>query len=126
LPTRVARGAAREGVIGKADLEFELEFEDRGGAARVIHLHRGCQAIWDSERRPRREVWTPVQRAVPAIGATVEARLTLGLGRSIILSVMRAADDEGSIVWLNVTSGAPLPATWRPVEWRSRAEAPDL
>ena len=68
--------------------------------------------------------WRAVTRELPPPGEVVEARMSLGARRSIILSVICLSDQpqpEGSAaapMWLNATTHGPLPEGWLPIEWR--------
>lgn len=109
--------------ILESDPEMELEFEGTA-TARALRFHLQCHSIWESERSaPTRVVWTAVEKALPPFGAVVEARLDIGAGRMVILSVLylRAGGDEPC--WVNATTDSPLPETWHPVEWRHVAES---
>jgi hypothetical protein len=69
--------------------------------------------------------WTSISAALPPLLQLVEARLSLGEQRTIILNVMRANHgDTGPIVWLNATTNSSLPSHWQPIEWRPVAGWP--
>lgn len=118
--------------IADDEPEFELQL-DGAPAGTPIRFHRLCHAIWNEAREECEPEggWRPVSREMPPPGAVVEARLSLGGRRSIILSVVclssaRASDEsdpdgDGSAApaeWANATTGGPLPEGWLPVEWR--------
>ena len=100
--------------------EMELEYE-AATPAQVVRFHLQCQSAWEAERQgPRPHAWTSVDAELPPLHAMVEARISLGEGRVLILSVMRVCDGEtGPVVWLNATTKSQLPENWRPVEWRA-------
>lgn len=102
--------------------EMELEYET-APAAPVVRFHLQCQSAWEAERQgPNASAWISVDVELPPLHAMVEARLSLGEGRVLILSVMRVCDGEsGPVVWLNATTNSQLPDHWRPVEWRALA-----
>jgi hypothetical protein len=106
--------------IQENEPEMELEYE-AAAPAQVVRFHLQCQSAWEAERQgPRPTSWTSVDAELPPLHAVVEARISLGEGRVLILSVMRVCDGEsGPVVWLNATTNSQLPENWRPVEWRS-------
>jgi hypothetical protein len=101
--------------------EMELEYESAAPVQQVVRFHLQCQSAWEAERQgPRSSAWTSVDAELPPLHATVEARISLGEGRVLILSVMRVCDGEsGPVVWLNATTNSQLPEKWIPVEWRA-------
>ena len=102
--------------------EMELEYEGAEPQA-VVRFHLQCQSVWDEMRQARTSPWTLVSNELPPLLRVVEARLSLGQQRSIILNVMRVNHgDTGPIVWLNATTNSPLPQHWQPVEWRPIAD----
>lgn len=105
--------------ILESEPEMELEYE-AAAPAQVVRFHLQCQSVWEAERQgPRPASWTSVDAELPPLHAVVEARISLGEGRVLILSVMRVCDGEsGPVVWLNATTNSQLPENWRPVEWR--------
>jgi len=117
--------------IRATEPEMELEFE---GASEIpVRFHLQCQSIWDAARlTPDAPLWTPVEQQLPPLHVMVEARLSLGEARAIILNVMRVWDQAtGAEVWLNANTNGPLPDNWRPLEWRNPggaevASAPSL
>jgi hypothetical protein len=106
--------------ILESEPEMELEYE---ATARMptVRFHLRCQTIWDVARQvPTPSHWIPLEHQMPPLHTVVEARISLGSARSLILNVMRICDGEtGPVVWLNATTNAQLPENWRPVEWRS-------
>jgi len=106
------------------DSEPEMELEYEGHASHpVVRFHLQCQTVWDEVRQARNSPWTLVSDELPPLLHVVEARLTLGTQRAIILNVMRVNHgDTGPIVWLNATTNSPLPPNWQPVEWRALAD----
>lgn len=118
-------------LISRTETEMELQLGD-GADAPVVRFHLRCHLIWETARREAaRNSWIRVVDELPPQGAAVEARIAIGEGRSVILTV--SCEHPGAI-WLNVNTGEPLPAGWRPIEWRylevprteteSRAELP--
>jgi hypothetical protein len=104
--------------ISESEPEMELEF-DNAPAAQSFRFHLQCHSIWDSERRaPEQNAWTAVEQSLPPFDAPVEARLNLGSGRTVIISIMRTKAHDEELTWLNATTHTPLPAAWLPVEWR--------
>jgi hypothetical protein len=99
--------------------EMELEYEGTAPIP-VVRFHLQCQFVWEAERQsPKASDWTSVEEQLPPLHCIVEARLSLGDSRAIILNVMRVCDGEtGPVVWLNPTTNSPLPENWQPVEWR--------
>jgi hypothetical protein len=105
--------------------EFEVQ-TDLAAPAETVRFHRRCHTIWDLVRQelvPEPAQWTPVATQLPAPGDLVEARLSLGGGRAIVLDVIYVGDSAGAPSWLNATTRAALPVGWDPVEWRQRATA---
>ncbi len=100
--------------------EMELEYETVA-PVQIVRFHLQCQSAWEAERHgPRVAAWTPVDIELPPLHSIVEARISLGEGRVLILSIMRVCDgDSGPVVWLNATTNSQLPEHWRPVEWRA-------
>jgi len=98
--------------------EMELEFE--GASETPVRFHLQCQSIWEAARlAPEIPLWMPVEHQPPPLHVVVEARLSLGEARAIILNVIRVCDEAtGAEVWLNANTNGPLPDTWRPLEWR--------
>lgn len=106
-----------------ADTEPEMELEFDGSV--MVRFHLQCQSIWDAERRaPPADAWTPIAQALPDFNETVEARLSLGGARSVILAVTRLQGGDGRDIWLNATTQTPLPEGWRPFEWRAQIPPP--
>jgi hypothetical protein len=101
--------------------EMELEYE-AAAPAQVVRFHLQCLSAWEDERQgPGASSWISVDAELPPLHAVVEARLSLGEGRALILNVMRVCDGEsGPVVWLNATTNSQLPENWHPVEWRVR------
>jgi hypothetical protein len=101
--------------------EFELQF-DTSSSAPPIRFHRQCHSVWEAVRHEpmmANEHWVLVAEAVPAAGAPVEVRWDMGDARSIILGSMAMRDlGTGELIWINLTTKAPLPHGWRPIEWR--------
>jgi hypothetical protein len=101
--------------------EFELQF-DTSSSTPPIRFHRHCHSIWESARHEpmmAHERWTPVSYAMPPAGIPVEVRWEMGDARVIILGSMMARDaGTGEWQWINLTTKAPLPQGWRPIEWR--------
>jgi hypothetical protein len=98
--------------------EMELEF-DGAISATALRFHLQCQVIWDSARRMATESeWTTVEKRVPPFDTVVEARVNLSGSRSVILGVVLTRSRTPDGQWLNATTSSPLPAAWRPLEWR--------
>ncbi|MEJ1960171.1 MAG: hypothetical protein WDO56_00910 [Gammaproteobacteria bacterium] len=99
---------------------MELEYEDtHAWASGVVRFHLQCQSVWDEMRQTGSSPWTLISDELPPLRCIVEARLSLGQQRSIILNVMRINHgDTGPVVWLNATTNSQLPENWQPVEWR--------
>lgn len=111
-----------DAAIGSDEPEFELQL-DLSPSGEPIRFHRLCHALWNDAREACDPGgWRAVSREVPPHGVVVEARVSLGPNRSIILSVIfNAPDGETSTVpptWINETTGGPLPEGWVPIEWR--------
>jgi hypothetical protein len=109
-------------VILATQPEFEVQI-DLAAPAEVVRFHRHCHTVWDlvrQELNPAPAQWTPVATRLPAAGELVEARLSLGGGRIIVLDVIYVGDSEGAPSWLNATTRGSLPVGWDPVEWRPR------
>lgn len=109
------------------DSETEMELEFEGAQTPVLRFHLQCQSVWEAARQiPPSSAWTSVEFDLPPLHSIVEARLSLGESRSLILNVMRVCDGEtGPVVWLNATTNSPLPETWHPVEWRHAPRQPE-
>jgi hypothetical protein len=109
-----------EQPIGTTEPEFELQFDT--AATPGIRFHRQCHSIWESARHEpagEHEHWTPAAATLPPLGVPVEVRWDMGDARSLILSCMTARDVASSgWMWINLTTKAPLPLGWRPIEWR--------
>ena len=105
--------------ILESEPEMELEYE-AAAPMQVVRFHLQCQSVWEAERLgPKGSPWTAIEAELPPLHSVVEARLSLGEGRVLILNVMRVCDGEsGPVVWLNATTNSQLPDNWRPVEWR--------
>jgi hypothetical protein len=105
--------------ILESEPEMELEYE-AVAPTQVVRFHLQCQSVWEAERAgPKSSAWTAIEAELPPLHEVVEARLSLGEGRVLILNVMRVCDGEsGPVVWLNATTNSQLPDNWRPVEWR--------
>lgn len=102
-------------LISRTETEMELQLGD-GANAPVVRFHLRCHLIWESARREAaRSSWIRVTDELPPMGAAVEARIAIGEGRSVILTV---SYELPAAVWLNVNTGEPLPSGWRPIEWR--------
>jgi len=100
--------------------EFELQL-DLAEPGRLLRFHRQCHAAWEAARREFEPGgWTQVSDALPPEGTVVEARLSLGAPRNIILDVQVVRERDAPPLWLNVTTREPLPKGWEPVEWRLR------
>lgn len=98
--------------------EMELEF-DGAITTDALRFHLQCQGIWDSVRRaPAEDEWILIEKRVPPFDTVVEARVNLSGSRSVILGVVLSRGRGPDGVWLNATTSAPLPAAWRPMEWR--------
>jgi hypothetical protein len=98
--------------------EMELEF-DGAISATALRFHLQCQVIWDSVRRvPTETEWTAIEKRLPPFDTVVEARVNLSGSRSVILGVVLARSRSTEGQWLNATTSSPLPAAWRPLEWR--------
>jgi hypothetical protein len=125
-PTRMWGGRGTGLICSLCDLpipdsepEMELEYEPPARTS-TVRFHLRCQSIWDAARQALTpSQWISVQRQMPPLHTTVEARISLGGTRSLILNVMRVCDGEtGPVVWLNAITNARLPDAWDPVEWR--------
>ncbi len=105
--------------ILESEPEMELEYEPPARLT-AVRFHLRCQSIWDVARQvPKPSQWISLRSEPPPLHTVVEARISLGGSRSIILNVMRVCDgDTGPVVWLNATTNERLPEAWRPVEWR--------
>jgi len=107
--------------ILKTEPEFELQF-DTSSTTPAIRFHRECHSLWEAARHEpmmEHERWTPVSQLMPPNGAPVEVRWEMGDARVIILGSMIAHDvGTGELIWINLTTRAPLPHGWRPIEWR--------
>jgi hypothetical protein len=105
--------------IAELEPEMELEYE---AAAQIapVRFHLRCQSLWDAARQvPTASQWISIEQDMPPLHTIVEARISLGGTRSLILNVMRVCDGEtGPVVWLNATTNSGLPDSWRPVQWR--------
>lgn len=111
-----------DAAIASDEPEFELQL-DRSPSAEPVRLHRLCHALWNEAREACEPGgWRAVSQALPPPGAVVEARVSLGERRSIILSLIYndQAGETSTVAptWLNETTGGPLPDGWVPVEWR--------
>ena len=111
-----------DAAITSDEPEFELQL-DLTPSGVPVRLHRLCHAIWSDARQDVEPGgWRVVSRELPPPGEVVEARMSLGARRSIILSVIcLSAEPEGSAassIWLNATTHGPLPDGWFPIEWR--------
>jgi hypothetical protein len=133
-PTRMWGGRGTGAVcnlcdrpIDNSEPEMELEYEPSAGVSSV-RLHLRCQSIWDAAREASlTSQWIPLKEQLPPLRTIVEARISFGNSRSVILSVMRVCDGEtGPVVWLNATTNSQLPELWHPVEWRALPESAPL
>jgi hypothetical protein len=108
-----------DAAILSSEPEFELQFE-LSPTSSPFRFHRQCHAIWNEVREEYRPPeWHLVSEQLPPFGVLVEARVSLGETRSIILGLICATDaDAGTCTWVNATTRAALPADWRPLEWR--------
>lgn len=114
-----------DAAITASEPEFELQI-DLALSAESVRFHRQCHTIWNEAREQhQRGGWRSVEHDPPPIGALVEARISLGETRSVILSITRLAElqptttePDASGGWINATTGGPLPIGWRPLEWR--------
>lgn len=120
-----------DAAITRDEPEFELQLEPIP-SGEPIRFHRLCHALWNEAREASEpDGWRPVSRELPPPGLVVEARVSLGEQRSIILSLVclnsppqnagsdaNGAGSAASPAWLNETTGAPLPEGWIPVMWR--------
>ena len=106
--------------ILESEPEMELEY-DASAPVSTVRFHLRCQTLWDLARQvPLPSQFISVEDQMPPLHTVVEARLTLGEGRSLILNVMRICDGEtGPVIWLNATTNGQLPENWHPVAWRS-------
>lgn len=105
--------------ISTSEPEFELQF-DVPPAPAVLRFHRQCHLAWDSALHELSAAqWLSIAQSLPPANVPIEARIELNARRSIILGVMYAEQrDTGELEWVNLTTRAPLPPGWRPVEWR--------
>ncbi len=100
--------------------EFELQL-DLSDPSQSVRFHRLCHSIWNEVREeysPAHD-WRPVVEQLPPLGAHVEARVSLGGTRSVILNAVCLKEPSApGCTWINITTGGPLPEGWRPIEWR--------
>ncbi|MGB6451867.1 MAG: hypothetical protein WBE92_14045 [Steroidobacteraceae bacterium] len=109
-----------DAAILSSEPEFELQL-DLSMPSESVRFHRQCHTIWSEalENYLPAHDWRPVAEELPPFGALVEARLSLGEARSLILNVRcLEAAPPAPASWINATTGTPLPEGWRPVEWR--------
>jgi len=115
-----------DAVIASDEPEFELQL-DLSPSGEPVRLHRLCHALWNEVREAcDPSGWCPVSHELPPPGVAVEARISLGASRSIILNVILDVPEGASDVepvWLNETTRGPLPDGWVPVEWRPASSA---
>jgi len=115
--------------ILETEPEMELEYESAGTSS-ATRFHLRCQSMWDVARQALKQSlkpsqWIPVAEEMPPLHTVVEARLSLGGTRAVILNIMRVCDgNTGPVVWLNATTNGQLPDAWEPVEWRDVAGQP--
>jgi hypothetical protein len=111
-----------DAAIASSEPEFELQFEPSVPLSQTVRFHRECHAIWSDARdelQPTPTEWHTVAQQLPPFGALVEARVSLGEARSIILNAICSSDRiAGGHSWINPMTGGPLPPGWRPIEWR--------
>jgi hypothetical protein len=113
----------REPIL-QTEPEFELQFDNTPGSG--LRFHRQCHSVWELARHEpatEHEHWTAVGSELPPIGAPVEVRWEMGDTRTLILTCARNAGISDP-VWINLTTKAPLPHGWRPIEWRPTPGAP--
>ena len=105
--------------ILESEPEMELEYEV-GARQPTVRFHLRCQTLWDVARQVvSPSQWISLEHQMPPLHTVVEARISLGSARSLILNGMRICDGEtGPVVWLNATTNGQLPEHWHPVEWR--------
>lgn len=114
-----------DAAILSSEPEFELQL-DLSMPSESVRFHRQCHTIWSEalEHYLPAHGWRPVAEALPPFGALVEARLSLGDARSLILNVICLEETPPAPPsWINATTGAPLPEGWHPVEWRYQPAA---
>ncbi len=112
-----------DAAISSSEPEFELQL-DLASGGEPVRFHRLCHTIWSEVREESQPgTWRAVSRELPTSGAVVEARVSLGERRSIILSVVYLNVPPSPGEWLNATTGGPLPEGWHPIEWRPLAGA---
>lgn len=110
-----------DAAILSSEPEFELQF-DLSPSSSPLRFHRQCHAVWSEVREEHRPPeWRLVCEELPPWGALVEARVSLGETRSIILSVTCSSPQADTCLWVNATTGEPLPVGWHPIEWRHPA-----
>jgi hypothetical protein len=111
-----------DAAILSSEPEFELQF-DLAPESIPLRFHRQCHSIWNEVREEYRPPeWYPVSEQLPPSGTLVEARVRLGATRSIILNLICSSSPAaGASVWVNGTTGDPLPEGWHPIEWRHSA-----
>jgi hypothetical protein len=110
-----------DSAILPTEPEMELEFEPSQGST-VLRFHLQCQTAWEAARNAASNTgWTLIKRALPPYDEAVEARLSLGEDRRILLSVVLTLSDRGDL-WLNAVTREPLPQNWKPLEWRSLSQ----
>lgn len=109
-----------DAAILSSEPEFELQL-DLSAPSQSVRFHRQCHSIWNEVREeysPAND-WRSADEQPPPPGALVEARLSLGGTRSVILNVICLKEPSApSSSWINATTGGPLPEGWRPIEWR--------
>lgn len=112
--------------ILRTEPEFELQFDPAPGSG--LRFHRQCHSLWEAVRHEpatEQEHWTAVGIALPPVGTPVEVRWEMGDARTLILTCMTVRDaGTGDPIWINLTTKAPLPHGWRPIEWRPTPGAP--
>ncbi len=109
-----------DAAILSSEPEFELQL-DLSDTSQSVRLHRQCHSIWNEVREEYSPTshWRLIVEQLPPFGAPVEARVSLGGGRSVILTVMCLKDPSApACSWINITTGGPLPEGWCPIEWR--------
>ncbi len=78
-----------DAAILASEPEFELQL-DLSAPSHSIRFHRQCHSIWNDVREeytPAND-WRPIAEQLPPLGVPVEARISLGATRSIILNLI--------------------------------------
>ena len=109
-----------DAAILSSEPEFELQF-DLSPSSASLRFHRQCHSIWIEVREEyRAPEWRLVSEQLPPYGTLVETRVRLAATRSIILNLICSSSAAAGepCIWVNGTTGDPLPEGWHPIEWR--------